>query len=410
LYTYDHHIEYAGELIKYFQNKQHKVIFITLEKDELVHHLVKSYPELKLRTLHRKGTSYYKMNEIPTPHYIFTKTVNDFSTLSRAFKIAEEWGAKILHLLWVDTTFLLPLYILTHKTWGFKFFCTFFPLTSFIGSKVDHPNYRDYLKKGYQYFNLILLKIMIRKKSIDGIFIHNVYPQKFKEQVINRVKWISHYQNRIKFLYDTLCDDYSIYCREAKARQKLGLPKNIPILLSFGRIRRIKGLDILFEAMKLIDEKICLVIAGEPDYLSKNDIERYKRKFRKSHTIIDHLHFIPANDVPYYFVAADAIVMPYRRHYALGTSGIFMQAISARKPVICSDIGTIGQIVKENSFGITVTPESIQSLAEGILNFLARKEEIKRAVQNPAKQYMIRADWNRVANIIEETYKKLTPV
>jgi glycosyltransferase involved in cell wall biosynthesis len=125
------------------------------------------------------------------------------------------------------------------------------------------------------------------------------------------------------------------------------------------------------------------------------------------HTVIEHLGFMPDEDVSLYFMAADAVMMPYRRsHYEWGTSGILNLAISARKPVICSDMGTIGKIVKEKSFGITVAPESVCSLAEGISHFLNNQEKIKKKMENSANNYLMESDWSKVVKEIEECYNK----
>jgi glycosyltransferase involved in cell wall biosynthesis len=404
LYTKDHHLKYAKHLIEFLQNKDHEIMFISSEKNEKLHNFISNYPKIKLGTIYKNEPKIYKEISL-TSFYIFRKTIYDLFTLSRAFNIAKRWNAEVLHLLWVDTTFLLPLYILTRKSWFFRFFVNFFPLSSYIGTKTNSRNYVYYLKRAHQFFNLFFLKTLIQKKLIKGTFICNINPEKYKEKIINRLNWVKKFQNDVYFLYDASYGDHSSICTQSEARKKLRLPDNVPILLSFGRTRKIKGLDILLEAMKMVEEKFCLLIAGEPDFITKEDIDRYKKQLHH-HMIIERLNFIPEDEVPYYFVASDAIVMPYRTHYELGTSGIFMQALSAKKPIICSDIGTIGQTTRENSFGITVAPESTVSLAIGISDFLNQRDKIEEKARLSINNYLKQSDWNIVASKIENVYKK----
>jgi len=305
LYTKDHHLKYANHLIEYLQNKNHELLFISLEKNEKLNNFVDAHPRVKFRTIYSKGPEIYKKANL-TPFYIFKKTFKDLITLNRAFNIAKRWKPEILHLLWVDTTFPLPLYIITRKSWRFKFFVNFFPLSSYIGTKTNSRNYVDYLKKFHQFFNLYFFKTLIQKKLIKGTFICNINPKKFKEKIINRLSWMKGL-NGVYFLYDASYGDYSSICTQSEARKKLMLPDDIPILLSFGRTRMIKGLDILLEAMKMVEKKFCLLISGETDFVTKEDIDRHKKQL-SHHMIIDRLNFIPEDEVPYYFVAADTII------------------------------------------------------------------------------------------------------
>ena len=394
LYTNGHHLKYASELIKYLHEKGHEVMFITLEKDERVNEaLISKYPFLTLAYLSNKGT------KIRLNSSLFLRQFRTIRILARAFKIAEQWGADILHLLYLTT--FPPLYLLSSKPWHFKLFGSLFGVPALItASRRDKSNaIDDILERLHRFFFSQAVK-----KAFHGIFIHNVYPQAVKKALFEQLNWLSHYQNRVLFLHDPIYEDFYTYVTQDEARESLKLPQDSPILLFFGELTHGKGLDILLEAMKEIDKELCIVIAGSPTHFSKEDINYYKKQLRSSQRVIDRLGFVPENEVPYYFMSADAIVMPYRRSYDAGTSGILMQAFSARKPVICTDVGTIGQIVKSNSLGIVVTPESSHSLASGILNFLEEMDKIKDEVQNSATTYMSKAKWEKIADEIESAY------
>src|SRR5204863_8061837 len=58
-------------------------------------------------------------------------------------------------------------------------------------------------------------------------------------------------------------NDYEAGIPADAARKKLKLPQDKKILLYFGFIRDYKGLDLLIESLKYLDESYVLVIAGE---------------------------------------------------------------------------------------------------------------------------------------------------
>jgi glycosyltransferase involved in cell wall biosynthesis len=81
------------------------------------------------------------------------------------------------------------------------------------------------------------------------------------------------------------------------------------VLLFFGCIKRYKGLDILLEAMKYLDDSYALIIAGE----SYSGWAKYKKLIAgvKQKVIVNN-YYIPFDSVRWYFSVADVCVLPYR--------------------------------------------------------------------------------------------------
>lgn len=86
------------------------------------------------------------------------------------------------------------------------------------------------------------------------------------------------------------------------------------------------------------------------------------------------------------FVAADVAMLPYRKLFN-GTSGVLQHADAADKPVIASDVGKVGPIVREEGLGIGVESEPLKFLAKGIREFLARNDELSGYVRAQALRY-----------------------
>jgi glycosyltransferase involved in cell wall biosynthesis len=241
---------------------------------------------------------------------------------------------------------------------------------------------------------------MLEKRSLSTLFVHT---DAIKERLIRRFGWQEQYASRIGVVPDPLELSYGHYSQEA-ARERLQLPQNVPILLFFGELRRNKGPDILLDAVKNLEQDFRLVIAGLPDDTARLDIASCKEQLDKPDKIIARLNYIPEGEVDCYFLSADVVVLPYRKDVK-GTSGILQHACAAGKPVIASDVGEIGRMVKEHSLGIIVEPESPQALRDGIQSFLADREAITALTAPKCLQYASENTWNKMASLVESAYQ-----
>ena len=131
-------------------------------------------------------------------------------------------------------------------------------------------------------------------------------------------------------------------------------------LLFFGLIRDYKGLDLLLDALPEIPDAE-LVVAGDPvDPVPKRDHGNVEWQLR----------FIQADEVPGLMARAAAVVLPYRR---LDSSGVLATAIGYRRPVVVTDIGSLGEIVREFKAGEVVHVDDPKALAEACARLLEPK-------------------------------------
>lgn len=151
---------------------------------------------------------------------------------------------------------------------------------------------------------------------------------------------------------------------EAKNFLKL---KEKNYILFFGIVRYYKGLDILIEALSIVKNEIDLnlIIAGEFYDDQKKYLELID-KFDLKNKIILFEKFIPANEVKYYFCAADALILPYRD---ATQSGIMQIAVNFSKPVIAADVGGISEVIEDARNGYIVVKENPIELAAAIVKF-----------------------------------------
>ncbi|MEW6649322.1 MAG: glycosyltransferase [Chloroflexota bacterium] len=157
---------------------------------------------------------------------------------------------------------------------------------------------------------------------------------------------------------------------KTEARKLLKLPEDRPILLFFGIVRPYKGLKHLIDAMALVYQaghNPLLVIAGE----FWEDVEKYKAQIKFlgiENAIIIRNEYIPNEDVPLYFNAADVFVAPY----VGGTqSGAVKIAMAFAMPIILSkEIFDMAKQEIMSDLIKSVDPENLEMFSAKIIDSL----------------------------------------
>ncbi|WP_169603932.1 glycosyltransferase family 4 protein [Methylococcus geothermalis] len=192
-----------------------------------------------------------------------------------------------------------------------------------------------------------------------------------------------------------------------EARHRLGLPGSAKVLLFFGQIKQVKGLDVLIEAMPEVLRKhpdAVLVIAGRP---WKTDFSAYARRIEEL-GIGDRCHrdirYIPDAEVSFYYGACDLVVLPYRRIYQ---SGVVLMAMSYGKPVLVSDLPGMTEIVRDGENGLVFRREDPKDLARR-LNAVLEEKALLQAVAEKGLAY-VRAihDWREIGRRTAAVYRAL---
>lgn len=129
---------------------------------------------------------------------------------------------------------------------------------------------------------------------------------------------------------------------QKEARERLGLPLDVPVLLFFGIVREYKGLQDLLAALPGVREqlgRVILVVAGE-FWDDKRPYLDMIERLGISDLVIIEGRYIPNEEVPLYFSAADVLVAPYRRVTGSGAvqmaRGFGIPVITTGQKDICS--------------------------------------------------------------------------
>jgi len=168
-----------------------------------------------------------------------------------------------------------------------------------------------------------------------------------------------------KFVAHPLYDNFGEKISKEEARKYLGINSDEKILLFFGFIRKYKGLDILFDAMKLLKEQpFKLLVAGE-FYEDKKQYDEQIESLGIKNQLILKTDFIPDSEVKYYLCAADVVVQPYRN---ATQSGVTPLAYHFEVPMIVTNVGGLPSLVPDGKVGLVAEPNAA-SIAEKLIEY-----------------------------------------
>lgn len=233
-----------------------------------------------------------------------------------------------------------------------------------------------------RFFDKAFAKFFFRK--CDAFIVMSDYVEHDLLELIPHAKLI----NNEHPLYEQF--KYTVAHQEACEELSVDLTKKN--ILFFGLIREYKGLDLLIEAMGYLDNSYQLIIAGE----SYVDFSKYQALIDKS-SLKDNIkvfeQYIPEDKVSIFFAASDLLVLPYR---SATQSGVLAIAYQLEKPIVSTNVGAIGTMLKKAGTGIVVDEISPQSIAKGIKLFF--DENKKDTCISHIKEEKERLSWSSFTN------------
>lgn len=177
------------------------------------------------------------------------------------------------------------------------------------------------------------------------------------------------------------------------ARAHFGLKPEQRVLLFFGQIKDVKGLDVLlkgFALARIADPSLHLLIGGR---VWKTDFSVYQELIDR-HGLAPfctlHLRYIPDGEVPYFYRCADLVVLPYLRIYQ---SGVVLMAMSYGTPVLVSDIEGMLEAVDDEDTGFVFKSQDPQHLAQRLVEVFATPGHAARMGQAGLRQVCLHNDW-----------------
>jgi glycosyltransferase involved in cell wall biosynthesis len=156
----------------------------------------------------------------------------------------------------------------------------------------------------------------------------------------------------------------------AELRSRLRIEPGRKICLLFGTLNGRKGTYQLLDAIALLPPELaktlCVLLVGQANSQDQTrTLAQAATLSRESSAqLIIHHEFVPESDVQTYFHLADLVLAPYQNH--AGMSGILIWAAVAQKPVLSSDYGLMGELVRRYQLGLTVDSTQPTEIAKGL--------------------------------------------
>lgn len=168
-------------------------------------------------------------------------------------------------------------------------------------------------------------------------------------------------------------------------KKQLNIPLNKMVLGVFGAMRYDKGLDILLQALNMVESEVYILIAGKgATFDRKYIVEHYKRDINK---IMVVEKFITDEEMADYINASNIIVLPYRKVFN-GASGPLIEGVMHGKAIIGPNHGVLGHIIQNNKLGYIFEAENIESLSSTI----EKAVNSKFVIENEYVKYQAKLD------------------
>ena len=268
----------------------------------------------------------------------------------------------------------------------FNFIQSFFPNRKII--QTLHEGDLGRLTKKTGKLKTLLLKLFLNKLGSNSVKLI------FNSENVRR-NFLQNYPLKAKELTSVIhFGVFEMYNYFSTAEVKIELPDSY--FLYYGYIEPYKGVDILLDAVKKINQdkkNIKFLIAGRDKggLLSITPLPNV--------TFLNR--FLTEGEIALLVKNAVAVIMPYR---SASQSGIPNTTFCFNVPIIASDIPGINHVIKHRQNGLLFKAEDINELAECIIDLNDDKNLLMQLKDNISKQNDFES-WDSLALLATDFYK-----
>ncbi len=357
-----HHPNYIQQLIQYWHN--HEIegrLEVVVSPQFLEEH--SDVVDFSTR-LNRKdeirftAISVQEESSLKPRNSFINRTQRAFQELKLLRKYATEINASHCLILYFDF-YQLPLamgYKLPFLFSGIYFRPTFHYAEFF--------NYRPSLKERLQQWReKITLTQILKQSNCHRLFCLDSFAVQFLQDRGN---------TQVMHLADPVPFYPKGQTQAARLKASLAIEPGRQVFLLFGALTQRKGIYQLLDAIALLPpdlcERLCVLLVGESNLIEPLEARIIELSQVRPVQIIRQYEFVPESEVPAYFEFADVVLAPYQRH--VGMSGILLWAAAAQKPVLSSNYGLMGELVKQYGLGLAVDSTIPDAIAQALCQFI----------------------------------------
>jgi glycosyltransferase involved in cell wall biosynthesis len=197
---------------------------------------------------------------------------------------------------------------------------------------------------------------------------------------------------------------------QAAARQQLGIPLDIPLVLWQGILRPYKGVEFLLQAWRQVCETVPrarLAIVGTGADALTAEVRKQVADLGLSASVQLTLRFVSVSELEDIHAAADILTYPYAE---ATTSGALLTGVGYGKAIIASRLPAFEQILRHEDNGLLVTYGDTGQLASQLQRLLMDRD-LRLRLAECLRQTRLRVpDWDGIAKQTAACYAALPGV
>jgi glycosyltransferase involved in cell wall biosynthesis len=170
----------------------------------------------------------------------------------------------------------------------------------------------------------------------------------------------------------------------------------VPVVLCFGLIRPYKGVDVLLEAWRGVQDAELWIVG-----LPRLDLEPLRASAPSSVRFVDR--FVADDEVAAFFRRADLVVLPYRE---IDQSGVLFTALAFGAPLLLTEVGGFPEIAAAGAARL-VAPGDPEALAAALRDLLTDDDQRDRLAAGARALAAGRCSWDQVARAHLDLYAEV---
>lgn len=171
-------------------------------------------------------------------------------------------------------------------------------------------------------------------------------------------------------------------------------------LLFFGRILPYKGLDLLLDAYRIMQQENCPVSLS---IIGAGDLAPYKEKLRGLSNVTIENRWIAEDEIGAIFENADISVSPYRE---ASQSGVIAVSYAAGVPAVVTPVGGLVEQVKHEETGLISRDTSPIAIADALRRMVSEPELLARCRKGAAQEAKA-LSWPAIASRFAEVCEQM---
>jgi N-acetyl-alpha-D-glucosaminyl L-malate synthase BshA len=184
-------------------------------------------------------------------------------------------------------------------------------------------------------------------------------------------------------------------------RKRLDIKENEKIVLTIGRLEKIKGFQYLIKALPSIIQEVGstkLVIAG-PDFNYGSKLKKLTEETNVQENVI---FYGPINGKEKFeaFSAANIVAVPSLYE---GFGMLLLEAMAAGKPLVATNTGAAPEIIKNGKNGILAGSGDVEDLAGKIIKLLS-DDQLMYLIGQESRKTVEAFNWEKVSEQIHKLY------